>query len=243
VDATRATLVALEKFLADEVANGRKPANLADAQKAIKELRGDLEAMSDELAAVRRDAVLARDEAGTGDEAAVRARALRAELRVALADEHRYMSRVVSRMKGRDLGKARQIALLTRTSNDITLQLDEVQTVVDEIVEVELAGVRTDLLAEKARLAAYKREFVTYEAESRELGGVILDVSFGEVKRKFYDVLVRSDIGVVDVAWSQKEAIDEAAQKLSLDRLRELRTLRDEFRDILEEDASQGGDQ
>ncbi|MCG8424513.1 MAG: tetratricopeptide repeat protein [Proteobacteria bacterium] len=246
IDASRATLVALEKYIADEIAAGKKPANLAEVQKAIEKLRREIGEMTAELDGVRREALLSKDEAGTGDEAALRSRALRAQLRIALVDEHRYVSRIVGRATGNDRAKGNQIAALMRTANSLTLALDRIQKAVDEVVKAALTEVRSALIEEKAKLVAYKREFVTYEAESRVLGGVILSVSFTQVKHKFYDVLVRSEIGVIDVAWSQKEAVDEAAQRLNLDRLREARTLTEEFREILEgggEPTEDGGSQ
>ena len=241
IDATRATLVALDKYVKDQVAAGKKPPNLEETRKTVATLQAEIEAMTREMDDLRRQAVLAKDVAGTGDEAALQARSLRARLRTALSQEQQALARVVARLQGGDRAKGNQIATLVRTANTISLDLDAMENAIDEIVEVALAEVREALAEEKARLAAYKREFVTYEAESRVLGGVILESSFGEVKRKFYDVLVRSDIGVIDVTWSQKEVVDEEAQRLNLDRLREARTLREEFRDILEGDDGSGG--
>lgn len=241
IEATEATLVALDKYVRDQVAGGNPPANLADTQKATDELRVEMAALDRELEDIRREMVLAKDAAGTGDEAALRARQLRDKLRGALDAEHRVMLGIIGRMQGKDRGKGDQIAALTRSANQITGKLDQIQTTVDEIVELALADVRSSLADEKVRLSAYKREFVTYEAESQELGAVILGESFKEVKNKFYDVLVRSEIGVIDIAWSQKEALDEESQRLELDKQREVRTLTDEFRDVFED--SRGGGQ
>lgn len=235
IDASRATLVALERYVEQEKAAGRGPANIFEARKAIEELKNEITAMSTELDDLRRAAVLAKDEAGTGDEVAMRARQLRAQLRTALSAEHDYMTRFATQLNGADRTKAQKIATMMRTSGSVTDKLDKVQDTVDQIVEYALTDVRSSLVEEKTRLAAYKREFVEYEAESRVLGGDILEISFKVVKDKFYDVIIRSDIGVIDVSWSQKESIDELAARLGLDKLREMRTLREEFRDIIED--------
>lgn len=239
IDASRATLVALERYVKDQADSGKELPNAKETRRTIDELRAEIESLSDELEELRRQALLAKDEAGTGDDAALRARTLRTRLRAALDDEHRYMGQIAARMDGSDRARAAQIAGLMQTATAVIARLDGIQSTVDEVVEVALAEVRSSLVEEKARLAAYKREFAQYEAESQVLGGVILGVSFAAVKEKFYDVLIRSDIGVIDVAWSQKEVIDELAQRLDFDRLRELRTLRGEFRDILEESGGE----
>lgn len=235
IDASRATLVALERYVEQEKAAGRGPTNIFEARKAIEELKTEIADMSTELGKLRREAILAKDEAGTGDEVAMRARELRAQLRAALTAEHDYMTRFASNLTGSKRATARKIATMMRTSQAVTKKLDKVQETVDEIVEFALTDVRSSLVEEKTRLAAYKREFVEYEAESRVLGGDILAISFKVVRDKFYDVIIRSDIGVIDVSWSQKESIDELSARLGLDKLREMRTLREEFRDIIED--------
>ncbi len=234
IDTTMATIIALEKYMNDEDEEGLSKSEASAYRDNITELQAELLQLQRELEDVRREMVLARDLAGTGDEVADRAVGLRAALRQALDDEHRYMTQIFARAGGRDRTKADQITSLTRTANAITVTLDQSNEKIDKIVDLALADVRGDLEEEKAKLAAYKREFITYEGESRELGGAILASSFGEVKDKFYDIIVRSDIGIIDVTWSQKESVDEATQRLGLDKQREIRTLREDFRELLE---------
>ena len=103
------------------------------------------------------------------------------------------------------------------------------------MVEVALEEVRETLAHEKAELASYRREFLLYEAESRALGGTVLGEAFRSVKSKFYEVLVSTDVGVVDVSWSQKEEGDGDLQRYTLDKSRELKQLKDEFADLIDE--------
>jgi hypothetical protein len=62
----------------------------------------------------------------------------------------------------------------------------------------------------------------------------VLGASFTDVKAKFYDIVIRSDVGNVDVAWSQKSDDDDELKRLNLSRQRELKQLKDEFKDILD---------
>ena len=62
----------------------------------------------------------------------------------------------------------------------------------------------------------------------------MLGASFKDVKAKFYDVIIRTDVGNVDVSWSQKEDADDDVKRLNLSRQRELKQLKDEFKDILD---------
>ena len=63
----------------------------------------------------------------------------------------------------------------------------------------------------------------------------MIAASLSTVKAKFYDIVIRTDVGNVDVAWSQKEDNDDDLKRLNLARARELKQLHDEFHDILDE--------
>jgi TolA-binding protein len=235
IDSSEATMVALQKYLA-EVEPAPTAEQKAHAEKELRELSVEVEQMRNELAEVRRELTLGRDEAGTGDEIAQRARALRDQMRAALDAEHDAMAQIMARENGKDRTRADKIAKQTKTIAAIYKRLDTMNTTIDAIVEEALVEVRDTLDREKAELASYRREFLLYEAESRELGGTVLGSAFRDVKAKFYDVIVRSDVGVVDTSWSQKEDADEDLRRLELDRTRELKQLQNEFKDLLEEE-------
>ncbi len=236
IDTTAATVVAIDKFL-KESAEPNDPAAKAawatqklEAQKVLTELNLEIDAMHMELAAIRREVVLGRDEAGTGDETAIRARSLRTQLRAALTAEHVAAARIAGASD-----KETKLADLIRRGDVVLSQLDAIDRAIDEVVEVALEEVKDSITHEKAELASYRREFLLYEAESRALGGTVLGEAFRSVKSKFYEVLVRTDVGVVDVSWSQKEEGDDDLQRYTLDKSRELKQLRDEFADLVNE--------
>jgi tetratricopeptide (TPR) repeat protein len=235
IDATNATLVALQKYIADQGTELEGEA-LERFRTEVVALETELEAMRDELKQIRRDATLAKDSAGSGDEFARQAAELRGQLARALDDEHRALSRVAQRMSGNDRTKANQIASLTRKASTIAGELERVNQRIDAVVDYALGDVRDELADQRAKLSAYRQEFLLYEDESRDLGGVIIATSFRNVKKKFYDVLVRSDVGVIDVTWSQREGAQNAERSLELDLNRELQTLASDFRDIIREE-------
>jgi hypothetical protein len=93
------------------------------------------------------------------------------------------------------------------------------------------------IAAEREQASAYRTELATQEAESRAIGGTVLGASFRDVKAKFYDIVIRTDVGSVDVSWSQKEDADDDLKRLNLSRQRDLKQLRDEFKGIIDDTA------
>src|SRR5690606_12778054 len=223
IGTAEAQLVAMEKFLHDQGYKEVKPQDLAELKREIELNRAEIEAMKKELAAIRSDVLLARDRAGTGDDASVKRRELRGRLRAALDAEQRAQQNLVARLSGDARTKANQIAALTRQADGISARIDQANSKIEAIVEEALAEVRLVLADEKAKLAAYKQEYTNYDGESHVLGGEVLGMAFQSVSKKLYEILMRSDVGVVDVAWSIKESADRTLRRLTLDQARESR--------------------
>src|SRR5262249_27771216 len=87
----------------------------------------------------------------------------------------------------------------------------------------------------KQNIAKYRQELSTHDQEVRRVGSEVLALKFKDVRDKFEDVIVRTDVGNVDVAWSKREDTDDDLKRLNLARARDLKQLRDEFRFILDE--------
>jgi hypothetical protein len=154
-------------------------------------------------------------------------------MRTAQDAEHRAMSGASSR----DAGKTRKLLALGDQAARVASLLEDGITKIDATVETALVGVRTQLVTEKQELAAQRADFLEVEAESRAVGALILAAGFRNVKDKLYDVVIRADVGNVDVHWSQKEDIDQDVKRFQLERTREVKQIRDEFRDVLDKVA------
>lgn len=235
IGSAEAQLVAMEKFLTDQ---GYKEVNAGDLRELKQEIdknRAEVEAMKAELNSIRRDSLLAQDRAGTGDEVSVRRRELRTQLRQALDAEQQLLQTQSARLSGDARGRANRIAQLGRQASAVTSRLDGANARIDAIVEAALSEVEAILSDEKAKLIAYKHEYATYEEETHGLGGEVLAGAFKAVTDKLHGILMRADVGVVDVAWSMKETADETLSRLNLDQAREMRTLDTDFADVIEE--------
>src|SRR6185295_5924073 len=103
---------------------------------------------------------------------------------------------------------------------------------IDGAIDQGLQEVRGALVEARATLVAYQGELAGHEAEVRSIGGSVIGASLQAVKAKFYDIVIRTDVGNVDVAWSQKEDVDDDLKRLNLSRQRDLKPLKVEFKDI-----------
>jgi tetratricopeptide (TPR) repeat protein len=234
IDSTQAMSVAMRKYALDA-----QPA-LADdmktnVQTTLDAAARDAQAIEDELADIRRETTLGKDLAGVGDEGIATARALRAQLKTAQDAEHRVLAGFAS--ASRDRGQSQELAALGDRATRLADNLDQTDQAIDRSIAQGLDEVKLLLAQERQNLTEYKTELAGYEQEARDVGSTVLAGSFKDVKAKLYDIVVRTDVGAVDVAWSQKEDTDDDLERLNLARSRELKQLKDEFKDVLEDTA------
>ena len=233
LDSSEAMSVALRKLGKDTTLPPELQGNI---DRTLGEVGPEAEALRHEMSEVRREVVLGRDLAGTGDETAVQAARLRYAMRQAQDEEQRALTAALGSSK--DGKQSQKLAALADAAARIAADTERVDGNIDALVEEGLKEVRKLLAAERQNLAEYKAEFASVEEESRGLGGAVLATTFSSVRDRLYDVVIRTDVGVIDVSWSQKEEADTDLKRFNLSRQRELKQLRDDFRDILEEAAA-----
>jgi tetratricopeptide (TPR) repeat protein len=211
---SQAVAVALRKYSLDVDLPADQKTNL---QTALDEATQEARAIEDELADIHREVVLGKDLAGVGDQELLHARELRHQLKVALDNEARGINKPL-------VGRA---TLLAQT-------LESADARIEQLVVQGLQEIRGVLEAEKHNVEDYKAMLAEYEAEARATGGEVLAASFKDVRAKMEDVVVRSDVGGVDVLWSMKEDSDDDLKRLNLARSRDLKQIRDEFKFVLD---------
>jgi len=220
IDSTQAMAVAMRKYAND------KPDMPPDQKKtlatSLDEAFKEAQSIENELSAINREIQLGRDLAGVGEETMAKARDMRSQLKAALDAEQRALA-----------GRGKSSGLAERAGR-VADNLAQTEKAIDEAVTRGMAEVKTLIAQERTNIAAYKKELADYNAESRGIGTSVLGASFKDVKAKFYDIVIRTDVGNVDVLWSQKEDDDDDLKRLNLSRNREAKQLKDEFRDILE---------
>ncbi len=101
--------------------------------------------------------------------------------------------------------------------------------------------IKADLESEKVKLQGYKNQLDELDGGAESGVGDIALMSFLEVKGKFGDLILKADVGIIDVAWSRKEEHRHRVQYLTSERLNKLQMLDDEFKEILLESGQEAG--
>ena len=73
------------------------------------------------------------------------------------------------------------------------------------------------------------------QGPAKEVVGLIANRALADVRGQFYQLVLKADLGIVDVAWSRKRVRLEKIQQLSIQKANELDQLDREYRAMFRE--------
>ncbi|MGB8329498.1 MAG: tetratricopeptide repeat protein [Polyangiales bacterium] len=118
--------------------------------------------------------------------------------------------------------------------------LDQRDAAVASVVQQRVSEMLEVIDEETANLARYRVALGSLEGETEDVVGAITFLNFNRVHDRFYELVLRADLGKIDVSWAKREDRRLRIDTLTRERARELQALDEEFRDVM--DQSQGSE-
>jgi len=97
------------------------------------------------------------------------------------------------------------------------------------------AGLRARVQGERRLMQDYSGDLGGVQDETKNLVGRIAFKSFRDVRAQFYRLVLKADVGIIDVAWQRKRERVEKIQQLSAQKAADGAAMEEEFRGVLRE--------
>ncbi len=221
-----ARIVAMERYL-DDTSEQRDASGVAAIRAELATHRQSVEQYREQIRQLRIALEAARLQVGPDDARYSRHDRLRREY-ARLADE------VDNRVGSRDPEMARLFGRL----DAVEQQLDGRETDVHRIADERSSDIHQQLEQETTRIVGFRQALTDLEQETEVVVGAVTYENFQHVQHRFYDLVLRADVGRIDVAWADREEHRMRIEMLTRDRASEIRALDDEFREIMDETDS-----
>ncbi|MDR0966558.1 MAG: tetratricopeptide repeat protein [Myxococcales bacterium] len=104
-----------------------------------------------------------------------------------------------------------------------------------ERIDAQATVVRSQIIQEVSQLETYQQRSRANASNARGLVGTIAFQSFTRLLGRFYDAMVKAEVGLVDIAWTRKQNLTEKIQSLASQKDGELRSLELDFKEALTE--------
>jgi len=229
-----AELVAIEQYFIRSRSDQKiKPGDLTQPvdslRQAIVELREANEHVRNEIAEAAREAKVA---AATGDSDRNAIGLLVAVMR----RERDVFQTVRVRLSPGDQATFDALASILARADGVQAKLAELDSRVDAAAQKRVGELKRNLTEQKSELESAKDKLTSILSESQRLGGGLAYAMLSKVADRFYDLVVQSDVGLVDVAWGLKDERTSAVSKLINQQKLELKSVEDDFHSLLEDD-------
>lgn len=231
-----ARITATERFLSDTEDQQANREGIAAIREELRQQRTAVDTYRERIAELNRIIEVARIQVGVGDARYQRDTRLRNEYNQLVEQERRLLAAAGVR-------RPAQIDSLFGRVTAIEGQLDRHDQLVDEVVDERVAEMRRVIDEESGKLQGYRAQLAGLELETEEVVGAVTLENFNSVRERFYDLVLRSDVGRIDVAWARREEHRMRVDLLTRERSREIQALDDEFREIMDETAPHDADE
>jgi hypothetical protein len=104
-----------------------------------------------------------------------------------------------------------------------------------DVAKRKSAGMRFALTEDRRAVEDARRALAALQEDAKEVVGRIAYQSFGQVKAQFYRLVLKADVGIVDVAWSRKRERMDKIQQLSMQKAAETQQLDQDYKGLLRE--------
>jgi TolA-binding protein len=234
VQGMEAELVAIEQYFIKSRADQKiRPEELiqpvSSMRDAITELHASNDHIRNAIAEAAREATVG---AATGDQD----RGAIATLVDSMKKERAVYQGARGRLSAADQSDFDAIASILERADGVQAHLAELDGKIEASALRRLGELKQQLLAEKNDLQAANAKLGGIVSESQSLGGGLAFAMLSKATDRFYDLVVQSDVGLVDVAWGLKDQRTSTVSKLINQQKLELKTVEEDFRPLLEEE-------
>ncbi|MEP6654086.1 MAG: tetratricopeptide repeat protein [Myxococcales bacterium] len=234
IQSLEAQLVAIEQYYRNS--RSQQKIRPEDVQGPVKDLRVAIDELHAQHDKVRDTIAEASREASTAGAAGEEERQMTTRLAQLLKQEQEVQSRAKYRLPADKQTQVDRVYGLLARADAIDAQLIALDQRIDAQADVRLEKVKGYLVAEKDELRQAGSKLGVVVGESQSLGGGLAQAMFTKVAARFYDLVVRSDVGIIDVAWGMKDQKTQAVTKLTTQKNLEAKALDEDFKKLLEED-------
>ena len=225
VEGLDAMVVAIERYLADP-SHVSASLDRAQLQQELERQREAVRQYRERVTGLRRMIVQGRTQIGPGDPRYVHDVEVRAQHRD-LVEREATMLRAQGRMPGGADALLARVDTLERAVADFDGR-------VNALVDQRSERIRVQVREEERRVAGYRARLESLENESAQVVGNLILRQFRDIQVQFYQIVMRADLGLVDVAWEQREEHNNRARMLAEEQNREINALNDEYREVTE---------
>lgn len=232
IDTLRVNLHGIESYMRDNPLDQMPPDDRRKFDEMRTEMHETILLLDKQRAALQREVDISRRDVGVGDQVASRESALRAQYQQMLQQQSRLLDDLHSRAPAEQRANLQRSAQARARLPLAATRLQSFFASMNEIVAERVVEVQKDLDMEYDVLMGYQQELDLLKGNSEETAAALALLNYQAVGRQFEEIILRGNVGLIDVGWKKKETVTTEINQLFENRASELQLLRDAFKDV-----------
>lgn len=226
--------VAIEKYSTDTEKDA-DPRTLAMVRQQLGEARGAEEEANRRYEQLRGDVADATQGVGVDDSQMQREEQLKQQLASVTAQEHQLLGTLRDRLDGDARVQADHVEAILARAQAAQAQIQGFNGRIESAIDDRLRDIKVTIAEEKAHLVEHEQSLAGCHGDAVEVGGGVAAESYRNIANHFYQVVVRADVGIIDVAWALKQNKTDEDTQLVREKSRDLRVLENGYKEALKE--------
>lgn len=223
IDSQNAQLAAVNTYLEREYGRDLSQSEKERVDALRAEIRGTLKELENLRSQIQSEITESRSMVGVGDDVVRAEGNIRKRYQDALA-------RAESMLGGQGLDASMQNARAEFPQQH--QRLDAFFAKLESLVDEKVSEIRSEIEGEERLLAEHRASLQELMFASQGGAGVLAYLNFMRTRAKFDELVLRADVGLIDVKWQKKERISNQINQLFEDRTSELRMLQEAFNEV-----------
>ncbi len=232
IDTLRVNLHGIETYMRENPLDKMS----SDERRKFDDMRAEMHQtildLDKQRTALQRELDISRRNVGVGDQVATRESALRTQYQQMLQQQSKFLDDLHARAPAEHRANLQRSAQARARLPMAATRLQNFFASMNEIVNERVVEVQKDLDVEYNVLVGYQQELDQLKGTSEETAAALALLNYQAVGRQFEEIILRGNVGLIDVGWKKKETVTTEINQLFENRASELQLLRDAFKDV-----------
>ena len=210
------------------------PKGRAEFLEEMRKHREVVAQYDQELRTVERE-IASTGDGVSGSEAIAGESELRREYRRLLARERELLAPGRAGLEGDARREVERLDAYLPRADEVALRAERSKLGLLAAALQSSQALRGRVMVEQQLLRLYQKDLGAVQDATRDLVGRVALRSFRNVRAQFYKLVLKADVGMVDVAWTRKRERVDKIQELASQKASDVGTLDSEFKPVLRE--------
>lgn len=226
LDRLSAMTVAIERFIDNpKYSEGVPKESIEALREELRRHNYGVLKMQQQIEDLKYDIESARYRVGVGDANDKKDAMLRKRIRQHTVQELRLIASVKNKWADR-------IAFTLKAIGYLESRIRAFQRELRLEARKQVQWIREQVNQEKTKIVTYTASLGGLGDEAEDVVGGVAFENFTSVRKRFHDLVLKADVGIIDVAWLRKEEHTSKITELTQGRVREIKRLDNEFQDL-----------